>query len=58
MKKLDITNKLSQNDDVFSGILAFLIGFFIVAAVIKILFWLGVILFGIIAGGLGYLVFF
>ena len=58
MKKLDTINKVSQNDDFFSGILAFLIGFFVVAAIIKALFWIGAILFGLIAGGIGYLLFF
>ena len=28
MKKLDMINKVNQNDDAFSGIIAFLIGFF------------------------------
>ena len=58
MKKLDIINKVNQNDDVFSGIIAFLIGFFVVAAIIKALFWIGAILFSIVAGGIGYLIFF
>jgi hypothetical protein len=58
MKKLDMINKVNQNDDAFSGIIAFLIGFFVVATIIKALFWIGAILFGIIAGGLGYLIFF
>ena len=48
MKKLDMINKVNQNDDTFSGIIAFLIGFFVVAAIIKALFWIGAILFGII----------
>ena len=58
MKKLDMINKVNQNDGAFSGIIAFLIGFFVVAAIIKALFWIGAILFGLIAGGIGYLLFF
>ena len=38
MKKLDMINKVNQNDGAFSGIIAFLIGFFVVAATIKALF--------------------
>ena len=38
MKKLDMIIKVNQNDNAFSGIIAFLIGFFVVAAIIKALF--------------------